>query len=195
MFPGVSDSPLPPSAFQTIYDYAGGTNLTYTGWARSAQRAYVTLPSVSSFTAANPGIVTFASAHGLDYQALVTSLACVAVSGGTGNWAAANGVWVFTPTGANTGKISVNVAGTLTDLNTTTFGAVTGTLVFTTRSPRTIDPVWSIKKNAFDAGNKLIWSGWASNPTGAGSGDVGTLQCGSISDNLIWSQRAALSYQ
>jgi hypothetical protein len=45
-------------------------------------------------------------------------------------------------------------------VDSTAFGAVTGTLTYVTRAPRTTSPVWSVQKFVVDGSSNLIWSGW-----------------------------------
>src|ERR1700757_1603623 len=166
---GISTPPLEPLTI--LYDYAGGSNLAYKGWAKSNQITPVNLGSVASFSAASPGVLTFTNAHGLNYDATgakATATPAIAISGGTGNWAAANGVWVFQATSTTAGNIASVITGSLTKLNTTGFGAVTGTLVVYTLSPQTSAPIWSIQAYIYNASNAIEWSGWPVNVAGAG---------------------------
>lgn len=171
----------PPKPFQVIYDYAGGNTLTYIGYALSDQISTVTI-TVSAATNANPVSFT-ATAHGFDYQAKATILPTVCISGATGNWTPINGCWTATPTDANDFTIPVN---------STAFGALTGTLVVTTRAPLTSSPIWAINKLVYDGSNRLIWSGWATNPGGAGAVNP---VASSTSGEFIWANRATLGYQ
>lgn len=79
--------------------------------------------SVSSATAASPGVFTTAS-HSFVVGQRVT------ISGGTSSWAAANGDWVINTAPAVT-TFSVAALSTGTPLNTTGFGALSGTVVVT----------------------------------------------------------------
>ena len=139
--------------YQSIFVYASN-NLTYLCKARSTQNVLQTLPTISAATNANPAALTI-TAHGLDYQSLATSTPVITITGGTGNWVAINGTFIATPTGANTVTIPVD---------STAFGALTGTFVVTTRAPRTTGLYWSITHYAYDASNNLIWIGWAVDP-------------------------------
>ena len=187
----ISAPPLEP--LTVIFDYAGGNNLIYKGWAKSGQGLY-TAPAVSAFSAASPGVLTFASAHGYNWVAAgPTAQPSIAISGGTGNWKAVNGIWIFQPTAATTGTLASVVAGSLTQLDTTGFGAVTGTLVVTSRAPRTFDPCWSIQLFVYNASNAEIWSGWPTSSFGAGAG-LSQLGSGSSAMNHIWDNRALLGY-
>ena len=77
--------------------------------------------SISGVTAANPGVVTLALA--LNFQSGVE----LTISGGTGTWAAVNRYWFWTRLSASTGTLKDENG---IELDTSTFGAVTGTLVF-----------------------------------------------------------------
>ena len=171
----------PPWGVQVIFDYAGGPNLVYTGYAMSDQGRSST---VTVTAASNASPVSFSAAsHGFNYASGATATPTVCISGATGNWTPINGCFAATPTSANAFTIPVD---------STTFGALTGTLVVTTRAPRTSQAVWSISKDVYDNTNKLIWSGWASTPGGAGSS---TPSAGNTALNNIFDNRATLSYQ
>jgi len=108
--------------------------------------------TIASATAANPGVFT-KTAHGMfvsgsNFRPKIT------ISGGTGNWAAANGTWVATALDADTFTIASMSTGT--SLDTSTFGAVTGTLTFSTNAPLQTSPVWLIRKFSFDGSNRVI---------------------------------------
>jgi hypothetical protein len=167
-----------------LFDYAGGSNLTYIGYALSNQHeAASTTESIASATNANPVVFTVTGGHGFDYQSGATILPVVCVSGGTGNWTAVNGCFVGTPTASTTFSIPVN---------STSFGAVTGTLVLTTNAPLTTKAIWAIEKFVYNGSNQIIFSGWAANPSGAGA----TLPvAGSTGFGFIWGNRTTLAYQ
>jgi hypothetical protein len=191
----ISAPPLVP--LTTILDYGGGSNLVYRGWALSAQGRHATLSPVASFTAATPGVMTFTVAHGLNYDTTdskATAQPSVAISGGTGNWAAVNGIWIFQPTSTTAGTLASVVGGLLTQLDTSTFGALAGTLTVNTLSPRTSDPVWSIQTFVYStASGAQIWSGWPSQANGAGT-PTNQLGGGSSASNFIWDNRALYGY-
>lgn len=169
----------PPFATQVLSDYSG-TDLVYTGYAMSnSGESTVTVSAASN---ANPVSFT-ATAHGFNFVgAAATMLPVVRITGATGNWTPINGVWVATPTSANAFTIAVDSSG---------FGALTGTLVVTTLAPRTSQPVWSISKNVYTAGGVLVWTGWAALPAGVNCRD---LVSGSIAMAFIWNNRATYSY-
>lgn len=135
----------PSAGYQFIMGYSG-TNLLYICRAASIQPTSPSI-SIASATQANPAVFTISGGHGFDASALPI----VTVSGGTGNWTAVNGS--FTATIISSTEFSIPV-------NSTTFGAVSGTLVFTTRAPRTTSPIWSVQKFVYDGSNNAIWSGW-----------------------------------
>lgn len=170
----------PPFGVQTIFDYAGGTNPVYIGVALSDQGRDSTI-SVSAASNANPVSFT-ANAHGFDYQAQATVTPVICITGATGNWTPINGCFAATPTSANAFTIPVD---------STTFGALTGTLVVLTRSPLVSSPVWAITKNVY-SGSSILWSGWAALPSGAGSSNM---SAGSTATRFIWANRATLAYQ
>ena len=142
----------PLRSYQKIYGYSG-SNLVYICMAPSvvSDRSRT---SVSITAASNAGSVSFTSTgHGFD----TNSRPKVTISGGTGNWAAVNGTFTATVTSANAFTIPVD---------STAFGALTGTLVFTTTAPRTGQPEWSVKLYRYDGSSNLVWEGWLSGSTG-----------------------------
>lgn len=142
----------PLRSYQTIYGYSG-SNLVHVCKAHSVVSSRSNnVVSISAASNANP--VSFTStAHGFD----TNSRPVIIISGGTGDWAAVNGTWTATPTSANAFTIPVN---------STSFGAVAGTLVFTTQAPRTGQPEWAVKLFRYDGSNNLVWTGWLSGSTG-----------------------------
>lgn len=166
--------------YQELYVYSG-SNLTYKCLARSSQ-ILVRRVTVSAASNANPVSFT-ATGHGFDYQSGATTTPVVKITGGTGNWVAINGVWVATPTSANAFTIAVD---------STSFGALAGTLVVTTLAPSINAAVWSIHKFVYDGSSNLIWSGWGSNPGGLGAN---ALLSGATAQNLVCASRTTYSYQ
>ena len=146
----------PPAAYQSIYYYSG-TNLTFVCTAPS--RVAETTITVSGASNANPVSFT-ATAHGFEYQSAAYALPAIKITGGTGNWTVINGVWVATPTSANAFTIPVN---------STSLGALTGTLVVTTLAPRINQPVWSLRRALSDGSNNFVFSGWGTKVGGAGA--------------------------
>jgi len=190
----ISAPPLVP--LTTLLDYGGGSNLVYRGWAMSAQGRHSTLSPIAAFSQAGPGVMTFTVAHGLNYDTAdskATAQPSVAISGGTGNWTAVNGIWIFQPTSATAGTLASVVGGLLTQLDTSTFGAVTGTLVVNTLSPRTSDPVWSIQYFVYLSSGAQTWSGWPAQALGAGT-PTNQLSGGSSASNFVWDKRTLYAY-
>ena len=130
--------------YQYILIYTGNNLTTYCK-ALSLQPTSQPI-SISAASNANPVSLT-STAHGFNSSALPL----VTISGGTGNWTAINGTFTATITGANTFTIPVN---------STAFGALAGTITFTTRAPRTNQSVWSVMQLAYDGSNNLTWKGW-----------------------------------
>jgi hypothetical protein len=142
------------TAFQAIYGYSG-TNQIYACYSPSSlgagPRAEV-LTSISAATNANPVVFT-STAHGFN----ANTRPSITISGGTGNWAAVNGTFIATVTSANAFSIPVD---------STTFGAVTGTLVYTTTAPRTNKFEWAVVLYSYDGSNNLINRTWLNGSSG-----------------------------
>lgn len=139
----ISQGPA-PNPFQLVYGYTG-TNLVYVCYAKSVLPTSFSV-AISAGTNANPVVFT-STGHGFNSN----SRPKVTVSGGTGNWTAVNGTFTATITSANAFSIPVD---------STAFGAVTGTLVYTTTAPRTNQSVWAVKEFSYDGSNNIIWAGW-----------------------------------
>lgn len=143
------DGPPGGTALQHYYAYSG-SYLTYSCAAASRQSIS---ESIAITAASNASAASLTStAHGLNSYA--TPL--VTISGGTGAWAAVNGTWTATITGANTFTIPVASTG---------FSTLTGTLVFTTQAPRLSRPVWAVEMFIYDGSNNLVTSGWVGGST------------------------------
>lgn len=132
---------------QAVLNYSG-SNLTSICYAIAnlATRSNKPGVSISAATNANPVVFT-STAHGL----AIGSRPTVTVSGGTGNWTGVNVTKVATIVDANSFSIAVD---------STTFGAVTGTLVFTSTAPRSGQAEWAVKALAYDGSNNNIGSFW-----------------------------------
>lgn len=133
-----------PNEFQIVYGYTGA-NLVYVCYAKSRQPTSGTI-SISAASNANPVSLT-STGHGFN----TNSRPRITISGATGNWTPINGAFTATITGANTFTIPVD---------STTFGALAGTVVFTTVGPRTNQPQWAVKQFAYDASSNLVSSAW-----------------------------------
>lgn len=150
----------------------------------AASKSVLSTVTVSAASNANPVSLT-ATSHNLgDFTNLgATVNPIIKVTGYTGNWAPLNGVWAATITSASAFTLPVD---------STTFGAVTGTPAFTTYNPRLNNPVWSIEHFLYDTNNLFITSVWAGNPPGAGTKD---LISSSTGGSFACSSRATLAYQ
>lgn len=122
--------------------------------------SYVTVTAISN---ANPGVMTAAS-HGFYYATGVTQKFVAYISGLTGNWTPLNGLHVLTP--ASSGTLN-------TDVDTTSFGSLTGTIVVQTRAPKATAKVWAVQALVSDASGNLTISAWSVPTTGTGSGQSG----------------------
>ncbi len=143
LFQGPPNNPI-----QTVNTFSG-TNLTSTCYARSTvtsgQRRGL-IVSISAASNASPVSLT-STAHGFN----TNSRPSVTISGGTGSWTAINGTFTATVTGVNTFTIPVD---------STAFGALAGTITFTTTAPRTGVAEWAVKIFTYDGSSNLIWAGW-----------------------------------
>lgn len=131
-----------------------GTNITSACFARSADTSGIrarTKVSISAASNASPVVLTSAS-HGFQ----LTSRPKVTISGGTGNWTAINGVFTATIIDANTFSIPVDSSA---------FGALAGTVIFTTTAPRFGVPEWAVILYFFTA-NIQTGSMWLDGSTG-----------------------------
>jgi len=143
--PDVTISPFAPmNPAQKVYGYTGA-NLIYTCTAKTDYPLSGPV-SISAGTNASPVVFT-STGHGFN----TASRPIVSISGGTGNWAAVNGDFVATIVDTNTFSIPVD---------STAFGAVTGTIVFRTQAPRLNQPQWSVIRYFYDGSNNLISSVW-----------------------------------
>lgn len=157
----VQINPLPffqPSVMFTYFD--GSNRVEYI--CQSLSQATSIRLTVSGATAASPGVFTTADhgwyrvASGFDAAGYRPKLT---ITGGTGNWAAANGTWLAVPISATTFSL-MGLDGVA--LNTTGFGAVTGTLTVQSQSPRLNDYHWYIRKFVYDGSgnNTSLLSGF-----------------------------------
>ena len=130
----------PQPECQTLNFYDGGGNLEYVCTTKAVQRRPSTL-SVTAATNASPAVLTV-TAHG--FSTLMSP--AITISGATGNWTPINGKSKATVINTNTFSIPVN---------STTFGALTGTVRLDTWAPRTSDPIWHIVKLTYNGSNQL----------------------------------------
>lgn len=134
---------------QTVLNYTGSL-LTSACYARSivttGLRAANTV-AISGVSKAAAAVVT-STAHGF----AASSRPSVKISGATGTgWTGINGAWTATITGVDTFTIPIDSSG---------FGTLAGTVVFTTTAPRAGVPEWKVMELVYDGSNNLIWTGW-----------------------------------
>lgn len=140
-----------PNAIQKVLVVSGTNTVAVCSSPSTLSSRSGRIVSISAASNANPVSLTSTS-HGFDSNSLPT----ITISGGTGNWTAVNGTWVATITSANAFTIPVD---------STSLGALTGTLVFTTTAPRKTVAEWSVQKIAYDGSNNPIWIGWLGGAT------------------------------
>jgi len=151
----------PYVGYQKLFFYSG-TNVEYICYSKNVvNQSTIT---VTAATAAGPGVFT-ATGHGFE----LGSAPRVNVSGGTGNWAPANGVWILSPIDADTFTLRDPTSGT--QLDTTGFGAVTGTIRVSTSAPRSTHNIWNIQKFRYDGSNNVTGIFWAVGGTGGTQGN------------------------
>ena len=138
------------TVYQKLLFYSG-TNLAYVCTALSGQGMQTSL-NITTATNANPGVFT-STAHGFD---LTTNPRVTFATAPTGWSALTVGSWIVVPINANT--FSLRGAETGTALDTSGFGAWSGTYAMKTYAPRTNQNVWQIEKFQYDGSNNLVSS-------------------------------------
>lgn len=151
----------PYVGYQRLFFYSSG-NVQYICYSKNVVPGNTI--TVTAATAANPGVFTI-TGHGFE----LGSAPRVTVSGGTVNWAPANGIWILSPIDANTFTLRSQTTGT--QLDTTGFGAVTGTILVNTSTPRSTQAIWSIQKMEYDGSANLTGMFWAVGGTGGTQGN------------------------
>lgn len=150
----------PQTPLQTLFFYSG-SNLAYICYSKSLTTT--TTLTIASATAASPGVFT-STAHGF-YTTSGSSRPRVTISGATLLWASLNSDWLLTPVDADTFTLANPTTGT--NLNSTGFGALTGTVILSTQAPRTSQYQWAIRRLLYDGSSNLISTQWS-------FGDAGT---------------------
>ena len=129
-----SDGPPSGSAIQTVFIYSGSTVIAQC-W--SPSRPTKLLPrtatvAISTISKASAAIVT-STGHGLS----LLTRPSVILSGATGTgWTGVNATWTATVLSADTFSIPIDSSG---------FGTLGGTIVFTTTAPRQTVAEWSVQ--------------------------------------------------
>jgi hypothetical protein len=136
-------------ATQQVYLYSGSNVIAICealSTVTNGQRA-ATSVAISAVSKAAAAVVT-STAHGF----AVSSRPKVTISGATGTgWTGINAAWTATVIDADTFSIPIDSSG---------FGTLAGTVVFTTTAPRSTMPEWSVQRFAYDGSSNLIWTGW-----------------------------------
>lgn len=150
----------PQTPLQSILFYSG-SNLTYVCYAKSLSSR--TTLTIASSTNANPAVLT-STGHGF-FTTSASARPQVSISGGTGNWTVINTDWLLTSVDADTFTLANPTTGT--NLDSTSLGALAGTVVLETTAPRTTQKYWSIRRLLYDGSNNLVATQWS-------FGDAGT---------------------
>lgn len=144
-----------PQAYQrpvaVLQYYDGSNRLEYL--CRCYSQTTRTTFTVSSATNAATAVFTTATAHGL-FVTSWNNRVKVTVSGGTGNWAAANSTWILVPVSGTTFSLYYPSNGAA--LDSSGFGALTGTIVISTDAPRTNQNYWHVLKLSYDGSGNTI---------------------------------------
>jgi hypothetical protein len=157
----VNNSDRPSKESITVLLQISG-DYQYIGKAESWSKFPQSLPTPTP-VAGSPTVINFAANHGL------TSGNQIVISGMTGNWAPLNGTYIVTVTDADSVTVVLDSSG---------FGAVTGTMAIETHAPLTTKPVWAIQRITSVASEQVAvqWAG------------------GSSGMSNIWANRATLAY-
>lgn len=142
----LSQFPTGPSV-EAVYAYDGSNNLLSACYALTidtTSRRSSIITSISAATNANPVVFT-STGHGFNLNIRPK----VTISGGTGNWTAVNGTFTATIVDANSFSIPID---------STTFGAVTGTLTYTTTAPRSNVAEWEVILYSYTSTNLILKS-------------------------------------
>jgi len=145
----------PPSAVQKVFVVNGSNQTIAVCSARSVLTTgfrAATQVAISAVSKANPAVVT-STGHGFD----TNSLPKVTISGATGTgWTGINKTFTATVIDANTFSIPIDSTG---------FGTLAGTVVFTTTAPRKTQSEWAVQMISYDGSGNAVWSGWLNGST------------------------------
>lgn len=138
----------PNTAWQHVYGYDGSNNVTYICTSRAqlttGTRAQISV-SITAATNATPVVFTSVG-HGFD----VHSRPKITMAGFSGSWTTANNTFTATIIDADTFSVVLNSTG---------FGAMTGSPAFRTTAPRTVVAEWAVKVVAYTT-TFPVWDGW-----------------------------------
>lgn len=148
----VSQGP-PQFGYQLAFGYSG-SNLSYECFAPSQGTTgsrFTQFYPLSAATNANPVVFTTTASMSLFSRPIVTIL------GATGSWLPINGTFTATVLSATTFSIPVD---------STSFGSLTGVLVFNSTAPVLNQPFWAVEQFAYNGSNQLIGIVWLNGSTG-----------------------------
>lgn len=146
---GVVTTDGPPRDWHTkVYtNTSGALYICYT----KQDSQQTTLTSITPSSTSTTTTLTFGSAHGFSLR----SYPSITLSGMTGSWAALNGVHRATVVSSTVITVPINSSG---------FGAVTGTLSAVTKAARLTQPIWGVKVLFTSISSGLPeFEGWAIN--------------------------------
>lgn len=148
----VNDAPS-PDAVQKVYVLSGSNTVAICSSPSYWEKRGNTRLTISGVSKANPGIATSVG-HGFP----ISSRPKISISGATGTgWTAINTVLVALIIDADTFSL-YTTSGVAVD--TSGFGTLGGTVVFTSLAPRLTVPEWAVQTIAYDGSDNAIWSGW-----------------------------------
>lgn len=120
--------------------------------------------SVSAASNATAAVLT-STGHGFK----LSTRPSITLSGGTGNWTAINGTFVATIIDVDTFSIPVNSSA---------FGALAGTIVFSTTAPRKTMYEWKVRIFTYDGSGNPTGNAWL-------SGGAGNQRCSDATSTTI----------
>jgi hypothetical protein len=143
----------PQEGYQAVYATDGSGNVISVCTSQSIDNTGIrarTKVSISAATNANPVVFT-STGNGFTLNTRPN----ITISGATVGWVTVNSTFVATVIDANTFSIPID---------STAFGALSGTLVFTTTAPRQTVAEWSVVRYFFSGTNILsrVWLGGTS---------------------------------
>ena len=147
----------PMTSWQQVNGYTG-TDIIYICFARSLVQSRSANAPLTISAASNAAAVVFTSTgHGFPIPTQLVVRPTITIKGGTGNWTAINHTFTATIIDANSFSIPVD---------STAFGALTGTITFTTTAPRLNFAEWAVELFTYDASHNNLGSVWLGGNTG-----------------------------